>query len=87
VEVAVHAEPGGNAAVALALTQRRAELVARRLVAHGVDAGRVEAVGYGVTQPVAASSQPQARFAEGADDGLARPPHRRVEFRILGAAT
>jgi outer membrane protein OmpA-like peptidoglycan-associated protein len=90
VQVAVHAEPGGNAAVALALTQRRAELVARRLVALGVDPGRVEAVGHGVTQPVAsvpAVVAPDGGAAKRDDEGSGRPPHRRVEFRILGAAT
>jgi outer membrane protein OmpA-like peptidoglycan-associated protein len=51
IEVAVHAEPGSNAGVAQALTQRRADRIARRLVEHGVVIDRVVATGYGIRQP------------------------------------
>jgi len=77
VEVAVHERAGaqtdgrGSAAVSLALSQRRAELVARGLVERGLSAALVTATGYGITQPV--PDGPQA--------------DRRVEIRILGAAT
>jgi len=88
VEVAVHAAVGSSAAVALALTQRRAEQVARRLVAHGAGVEQVIATGYGITQPV--GSHPRAMPDSGAPapdrgDAAGRSIDQRVEFRILGA--
>ena len=44
--------PGGN----LLLSQRRAQSVEDWLVAHGVPASRLQAVGYGDTDPVAANT-------------------------------
>ncbi len=90
VEVAVHAEGGGSAALGLALSQRRADHVARRLAAHGVGADRIVATGYGATQPVArrvtaAGGGAADAPAEAAASG--RPIGQRVEFRVLGAAT
>jgi outer membrane protein OmpA-like peptidoglycan-associated protein len=61
VEVAVHAEPGGNAGVAQALTQRRADRIARRLVELGVAIDRVVATGYGTRQPVGAQQRVEFR--------------------------
>lgn len=84
VEVAVHAEGGGSAALGLALSQRRADRVARRLAAHGVGADRILATGYGAMQPVARRVAADAP-AEAAGSG--RPIGQRVEFRVLGAAT
>jgi outer membrane protein OmpA-like peptidoglycan-associated protein len=89
VEVAVHAEPGTSAALARVLTQRRAELVARRLVAHGVGVERLVATGYGVAQPVAPATvgPPDRAPAEDLDEEVSRAPGPRVEFRVLGTAT
>lgn len=89
VEVAVHAEAGASAALGLALSQRRADQVARRLAARGVPAERLVSTGYGVTQPVAGASDSSRRAAEqvAENDQPGRPIGRRVEFRILGAAT
>jgi len=92
VEIAVHAEPGSNAAVAQALTQRRADQIARRLVEHGVAIDRVVATGYGTRQPVGfsmaarmlATTEASPDF-EAANAG--RAAAQRVEFRVLGAAT
>jgi outer membrane protein OmpA-like peptidoglycan-associated protein len=89
VEVAVHAEPGSSAALARVLTQRRAELVARRLVAHGVGVERLVATGYGVAQPVAAAMVgPRDGASTGdPDEEVTHRSGPRVEFRVLGAAT
>ncbi len=89
VEVAVHAEAGSSAALALALTQRRAEQVARRLVANGAGIEQVIATGYGFSQPVA--SRPRAMpdsvtTAPAQGDAVGRSIDQRVEFRVLGAA-
>lgn len=90
IEVAVHAGGDGSAALGLALSQRRADLVARRLAAHGVAADRIVATGYGASQPVARSvgaNDPAAGDVspEAVPDG--RAIGQRVEFRVLGAAT
>jgi len=90
VEVAVHAEGGGSAALGLALSQRRADHVARRLAAHGVGADLIVATGYGATQPVARRVTAAVGGAADAPAGAAasgRSMGQRVEFRVLGAAT
>lgn len=72
VEIAGHTDSAGNDDYNQALSQRRAEAVARRLTENlGVEAERVSAVGYGEAEPVA-------------DNGTAagRAQNRRVEARI-----
>ena len=56
----------------LELSQRRAESVIAYLVTKGVTADRLEAKGYGETQPIATNATP-----------LGRAKNRRVEFKIL----
>lgn len=88
VEVAVHAEVGSSAALAQALTQRRAEQVARRLVAHGAGIEQVIATGYGLTQPIGShpGAMPDGGAPASARGGaVARSIDQRVEFRVLGA--
>jgi len=84
VEVAVHAGTAGSAAMGLVQSQRRAEHVARRLVAQGVSAEQVLATGYGVAQPVAPLG---TGAAESGDATAHTATGQRVEFRVLGAAT
>jgi OOP family OmpA-OmpF porin len=89
VEVAVHAEQGGNPMLGLRLSQRRADQVARRLARNGVPAERIVATGYGSRQPVTGSRHDTSVATEPApapaEPAAAAGP--RVEFRILGAAT
>ena len=101
IEVAVHAERGsGGAALGMAISQRRADQVAHRLVGLGVPVQQVVATGYGVTQPVArsadlkgrvpdnaAGARPDAIDAAAVSGETGRPVGQRVEFRVLGAAT
>ena len=75
VEIAGHTDAQGDAEVNLRLSQRRADTVAKLLVAQGVPAARVRAVGYGETQPVATNNTPEGRSS-----------NRRIEFRVLGEA-
>ncbi|MEM7078858.1 MAG: OmpA family protein [Pseudomonadota bacterium] len=75
VEVAGHTDDKGDAEVNLRLSQRRAEVVAKHLVRHGVLAEQIVAVGYGETQPI----------ADNADDA-GRKANRRIEFRVLGGS-
>ena len=70
-----HTDGQGKARYNLDLSQRRAEAVRKRLVAAGVEAGRLEAVGYGEDKPIDTN-----RTAEG------RAANRRVEFKIVESA-
>ncbi|WP_158542503.1 OmpA family protein [Lujinxingia litoralis] len=75
VRVEGHTDSVGRADRNLALSQARADSVKSYLVSKGVDAGRLEAVGYGQSRPVADNKN-----AEG------RALNRRVEFNILEMA-
>lgn len=75
VEVAGHTDSNNhskNPALNQQLSTRRAQTVMNYLVAHGVAADRLAAMGYGESQPVADN---------GTEDGQAK--NRRVELRIL----
>gem|GEM_PF-6596475 len=50
IEIAGHTEAGGNRDVALTLSRKRAEVVVEALVARGVAADRLQAIGYGDTR-------------------------------------
>jgi cytochrome c oxidase subunit 2 len=71
IEVAGHTDDIGDPAANKTLSQQRAESVKAYLVAQGVTAARVSAVGYGSTKPIDTS---------GTDEG--RQKNRRTEFRI-----
>ena len=73
IEVAGHTDDRGDAAVNLYLSKRRAEVVTKHLVRHGVSATQVRAKGYGESQPIAANDGPAGR-----------EKNRRIEFRVLG---
>ncbi len=73
VRIEGHTDNRGDAAYNQDLSQRRAEAVAGYLAGKGVDRGRLEAKGYGPSQPVADNNT---------KDGRAK--NRRVEFKIVG---
>jgi len=73
IEIAGHTDDRGDSQVNLHLSQRRADVVAKHLVRHGVAAERIRAAGYGESQPIA-----ENRTEEG------RKRNRRIEFRVLG---
>jgi outer membrane protein OmpA-like peptidoglycan-associated protein len=66
-----HTDSTGPEAYNMTLSQRRAKAVRDYLVAGGIDASRIETVGYGETQPVADNST---------RDGRAQ--NRRVELDV-----
>lgn len=72
VRVEGHTDSKGSDAYNIKLSQRRSNAVRDYLIAHGVEADRLVAVGYGETRPVADN---------GTAEGRAR--NRRVEFTIL----
>lgn len=75
VEIQGHTDNTGAADYNRQLSQQRADAVKGYLVSKGVDAGRLEAKGYGPDQP----AQPNTTAA-------GREANRRVEFVIKGAA-
>jgi len=72
MEIQGHASSEGDDGYNMELSQRRAESVRRYLIGRGVDGGRLTAVGYGETVPMATNRNESGR-AE----------NRRVEFQIL----
>lgn len=61
VRIVGHTDATGSANANQVLSQRRAEAVRDALVAAGVDAARISAVGAGSAQPVAGNDTPQGR--------------------------
>ncbi|HVV86539.1 MAG TPA: OmpA family protein, partial [Kofleriaceae bacterium] len=76
VRVEGHTDSQGSDAYNKDLSQRRADAVRTYLITQGIDAGRLEAVGYGEERPIADNSTKKGRAA-----------NRRVEFVILGDST
>ncbi len=72
IEVAGHTDDVGNGLANYTLSERRAQTVREYLIRYGVDENRINAVGYGESQPIGDNSTPEGR-AE----------NRRVELRIL----
>ena len=71
VQVAGHTDSKGLAAYNVRLSEERAVSVKEFLVENGIDAGRLTAIGYGESQPIADN---------GTEDG--REANRRVEFSV-----
>lgn len=71
IEIGGHTDNVGDAATNKALSQQRADVVKAYLVAGGITAARLTAVGYGSTKPLDTS-----------DTDEARQKNRRTEFKI-----
>jgi OOP family OmpA-OmpF porin len=71
LKLAGHTDNTGSAALNMRLSKDRAEAIKTYLVSKGANASRIEAVGYGMTQPIATN-----KTAKGRQD------NRRVEFTI-----
>lgn len=77
VEIAGHTDSKGTDSYNQTLSEQRAGAVVSYLVAHGIDASRMKARGYGKTMPIAQNTQ-----TNGKDDPAGRQMNRRVEFEI-----
>ena len=67
-----HTDNSGSDAINQPLSERRAQAVANQLTTNGIDSGRIEAKGYGSTQPVADNTTAAGKAA-----------NRRVEVAIF----
>jgi uncharacterized repeat protein (TIGR01451 family) len=72
VRVEGHTDGKGNATYNLSLSQRRARAVRLYLIRHGIDAGRLQAEGFGSAQPIDSNLTVEGRAR-----------NRRVEFLIV----
>lgn len=72
IEIGGHTDNVGQPASNLKLSQERANTVMNYLVSKGIDAGRLVAKGYGMTQPVESNKTEDGRAA-----------NRRTEVKIL----
>lgn len=72
VEIAGHTDNTGTASHNLQLSQARAETIVKYLVSKGIKPGRLQAKGYGATQPVAENETEKGRQL-----------NRRTEVRVL----
>ena len=72
IRIEGHTDSVGTDAANLRLSQKRADAVMAQLIKRGIDPGRMEAVGFGETKPIA----PNATKA-------GRAENRRTEFNIV----
>ena len=72
LEISGHTDNVGSAKINNKLSEDRAKAVVDYLVANGIDKNRLDAKGYGFSQPVAPNNTPQGR-----------EKNRRVEFKII----
>ena len=78
IEIAAHTDNKGNADYNLKLSQERAKSVADFLISKGINANRLVAKGYGMTQPIAYNNNP-----DGSDNAEGRQKNRRIIFKVL----
>ena len=76
LEIAGYTDNTGDAALNLALSQKRAELVREALIKYGVDPDMLVAKGYGEADPVANNDTPEGRLK-----------NRRIEYHVVKTPT
>lgn len=67
-----HTDSRGTKKSNLSLSQRRAQVIAKKIIEYGVSVDRIEWIGYGEKEPVASNDNPEGRSK-----------NRRVEFEII----
>lgn len=77
IEFRAHTDDQGDDDFNLRLSQSRANAVKDYLVSKGIDAGRINAVGYGEYKPIAPNILP-----DGSDNPKGRQKNRRIEVKI-----
>jgi len=72
IEISGHTDDVGSEEANLDLSKRRAESVKKYMVDKGIDASRIETVGYGRSKPIDTGTSAKARAK-----------NRRIEFRVI----
>ena len=76
LEVAGYTDNTGDAALNLALSQKRADAVREALIKYGADADMLVAKGYGEADPIASNDTPEGRLK-----------NRRIEYHVVKTPT
>ncbi|THU40433.1 flagellar motor protein MotB [Niastella caeni] len=79
IELSAHTDNKGNDAYNQRLSEARAQACVAYLISKGIDKDRLQAKGYGSTQPIAPNSND-----DGSDNPEGRQQNRRTEFKVLG---
>lgn len=79
VEISSHTDSKGDDRYNQKLSQKRAKSVVDYLIEQGIEKERLQAKGYGETQPIAPNEN-----SDGSDNEAGRQKNRRTEFRIIG---
>jgi OOP family OmpA-OmpF porin len=77
VTIEGHTDSIGSVAYNQRLSERRAAAVKRYLVSRGIEASRLETVGYGKSRPIADNKKPNGR-----DNPEGRAMNRRAELKV-----
>jgi OOP family OmpA-OmpF porin len=79
IELSAHTDNIGNEDYNQRLSEARARSCVAYLISKGIDKDRLQAKGYGATQPIAPNKK-----EDGSDDPEGRQQNRRTEFKVLG---
>jgi OmpA-OmpF porin, OOP family len=80
VEIGAHTDSIGTAEYNFHLSDKRAEVIMRYLIAKGISKDRIVSRGYGESFPIAPNS-----FPDGSDNPEGREANRRTEIKIIGS--
>lgn len=85
IELGAHTDARGSEAYNQSLSQKRAESVVKYLIGKGIDAKRLQAKGYGESQPLEDCKDVEGCSMEsGIEDCPCHQKNRRTEFKITG---
>jgi OmpA-OmpF porin, OOP family len=80
IELSAHTDNIGNETYNQRLSEARAQSCVNYLISKGIDKNRLQARGYGSSQPIAPN-----KHEDGRDNPEGRQMNRRTEFKVLGA--
>ena len=78
IEISAHTDNKGTEKYNQKLSEARAQSVVAYLVSKGIEASRLQAKGYGATQPIAPNTND-----DGSDNPDGRQKNRRTEFKVI----
>jgi OmpA-OmpF porin, OOP family len=78
IEIGAHTDNKGTDNYNLKLSEARAQSVVAYLNKKGIERSRLQAKGYGATQPIASNTND-----DGSDNAEGRQKNRRTEFKVV----